>query len=88
MKKKEIISAVEQLCTMIETEIIGKAGTCVDCGAVLTGDNIDDYSIEHISYAECPEQIAVNVRFHAIASNSWHGRFYFIDPKKLVRKEE
>lgn len=83
MKKNQIINAVQQLCTTIETEIIGQEGACVDCGAILTGDNIDDYSIESVSYSIDKEQIAISIRFHAIESNTWHGRFYFIDITSL-----
>lgn len=79
MKRYQIINAVQELCNKIETEIIGQESICVDCGAILTGDNIDDYSIESVSHIVDKEQIAISVRFHAIASNTWHGKFYFID---------
>lgn len=76
--------AINYVCDMIESDIIGNPDAIVDVGAILGGDDIDDYRIESISkLIEKPNSpdnhnVAVRVRFHAKESNAWYGKFYFV----------
>lgn len=77
MNKEKIIKATTDICEVVE-KIIGNEEMTVDVGCILIGDNIDDYKIESINKSR-NNQIAICVKFHAIASNTWHGRYYFIN---------
>ena len=83
MNEIKITNAVKQLCNMIETKIIGKDNTSVDCGAILLGKDIDDYSIESVNHIKHKDQIAITVHFHSTQCNHWYGRFYFLDATTL-----
>lgn len=81
MRKNQVIQVIEKVCNMIENDIIGNPDAVVDAGAILCGDNIDDYEIERIIKVMIPAteyNVAVCVRFHTKESNTWHGKYFFI----------
>ena len=76
MNKEQIIKATTDICEVVE-KIVGNKEMTVDVGCILTGDNIDDYKIESINKSR-DNKISICIKFHAIVSNTWHGKYYFV----------